>query len=331
MRRTFALAALALALAPAPAAAHPIGFGLLTLREGDEGEGAEAELRLSGAPEEALGVRVRFPPACAPDGEPSVRVAPTGVDRRWRLGCARLEGPIALERLPAGLEVQLVVLRRGGEREGARLDARAPSHDLGAPPAGVFAAYLGLGVEHILFGPDHLLFVLGLVLLVWRTARTPRRRARDLLAAVTAFTLGHSLTLGLAALGLLALPIAAVEACIALSILALAVELGGSWEDAPTWTRRRPGLVAAAFGLLHGLGFASALEAVGLPRGALLEALLAFNLGVELGQLAFVGAALLALGLLARRVPAARLARLGAYAIGVPAAYWLLPRLATLG
>merc|ERR1712025_66263 len=107
--------------AAAGAGAHPIGFGLLTLREGDEGEGAEAELRLSGAPEEALGVRVRFPPACAPDGEPSVRVAPTGVDRRWRLGCARLEGPIALERLPAGLEVQLVVLRRGGEREGARL------------------------------------------------------------------------------------------------------------------------------------------------------------------------------------------------------------------
>jgi len=143
--------------------------------------------------------------------------------------------------------------------------------------------YAALGVEHILTGPDHLLFVLGLVLLVAGTRR--------LLATVTAFTVGHSVTLSLAVLGFARVPPGPTEVLIALSVYALAVELA---RDArrPTLMRRLPWLVAAGFGLLHGLGFAGALRQAGLPAGDVPLALAAFNAGVELGQLLFIAAVL---------------------------------------
>lgn len=159
----------------------------------------------------------------------------------------------------------------------------------------VFVEYLGLGVEHILIGIDHLLFVLGLVLLV-RTASS--------LWTVTAFTLAHSITLAASTLELVTLPGPPVEAGIALSIVLLARELAlghGLLEPGPalaapgprdTLSWRFPWLVAFAFGLLHGFGFAGALREVGLPADAIPQALLAFNVGVELGQLAVVAALL---------------------------------------
>lgn len=152
----------------------------------------------------------------------------------------------------------------------------------------VFAEYMRLGVEHILIGIDHLLFVLGLVLLV--------RSNKALLWTITAFTLAHSITLAAATLELIALPGPPVEAGIALSILLLARELALGADDPTqrdTWTWRFPWLVAFGFGLLHGFGFSGALREVGLPPDRVPEALLAFNVGVELGQLAVVGALLL--------------------------------------
>ena len=182
-------------------------------------------------------------------------------------------------------------------------------------------SYLRLGLVHIVTGPDHLLFVLGLVLL----ASTWRRIA----VTVTAFTLGHSVTLALAATGLVAVPARPIELAIALSVLWVAIEVArGSIATLPA---RRPWLVAGGFGLLHGLGFASALREAGLPRGPLVTALLAFNVGIELGQLAFV---LLLLGLLLLVRPFVTsfprwATRVPVYVMGTLAAYWCWVRAAT--
>jgi hydrogenase/urease accessory protein HupE len=193
-----------------------------------------------------------------------------------------------------------------------------------AGPLGVLRAYLVHGMEHILFGYDHLLFVLALILIV--------PSARVLFFTITAFTIAHSLTLALATLGVVHVPGPPVEASIALSILLLATELVHSRRGEVGLTARWPWLVAFSFGLLHGFGFASALLDVGLPQGDIPLALFAFNVGVECGQLAFV-AVVLSLAALARRSRlAARVERYASqaapYAIGTLAAFWLFERLA---
>jgi hydrogenase/urease accessory protein HupE len=183
--------------------------------------------------------------------------------------------------------------------------------------------YVGLGIEHILFGVDHLLFVLCLLLLV--------RGIRSLLATVTAFTLAHSITLAAATLGFIRVPATPVEATIALSIVFLACELVRG-DGRRTVARSHPWLVAFSFGLLHGLGFAGALAEVGLPQGEIPLALFAFNVGVELGQLAFV-TAVLSLWRLVRLVPLrlpACTPRAAGYAIGSVAAFWVFARLASV-
>lgn len=155
-------------------------------------------------------------------------------------------------------------------------------------PRGAFAtakAFLLQGVEHILFGVDHLLFVLGLLLIV--------RNPWMLVKTITAFTVAHSLTLAAATLGVLDIPAPPLNAAIALSILFLGPEIVRCWRGETSFTIRHPWVVAFAFGLLHGLGFASGLTALGLPRGDIPLALLAFNIGVEIGQLAFVAMILL--------------------------------------
>jgi hydrogenase/urease accessory protein HupE len=191
-------------------------------------------------------------------------------------------------------------------------------------PLDVLGAYLGLGFRHILEGLDHLLFVLGLVLLV-----TPLRR---LVWTVTAFTVGHSVTLSLAALGFVGLPQGPVEVAIAFSILVLAVEIAGQDPERPTRLARFPWLVAGLFGLLHGLGFAGALREVGLPQEEIPLALFAFNVGIELGQLAFVVVVLAVLAATRpwRSAAPAWLARAPAYGIGSLAAYWCIARTAGL-
>ena len=198
------------------------------------------------------------------------------------------------------------------------------------PGAGeVAASYLRLGVEHILFGFDHLLFVLALVILV--------RDWRRVVLTVTAFTLAHSLTLVAATLGFVSVPGPPIEAAIALSIVLVAAEIVNERRGKPSFAARWPWLIAFCFGLLHGFGFAGALAEVGLPQQAIPVALLFFNLGVEIGQLAFV-AVIMAASWIFRRgialyaepamVPQAakRLDFAAAYAIGTMAAFWLIER-----
>jgi hydrogenase/urease accessory protein HupE len=193
----------------------------------------------------------------------------------------------------------------------------------------VAATYLRLGIEHILGGFDHLLFVLALVILV--------RDWRRVALTVTAFTVAHSITLAAATLGLVNVPSPPVEAAIALSIVLVAVEIVNARRGMPSLAARWPWLVAFCFGLLHGFGFAGALAEVGLPHHAIPIALLFFNVGVEIGQLVFV-AAVLMVGEMFRRAIALRLDpvlvqrtvnRLDlavAYVIGAVAAYWLIER-----
>ena len=188
----------------------------------------------------------------------------------------------------------------------------------------VIGAYFTHGVGHILCGFDHLLFVLALILIV--------RSGRLLLWTITAFTIAHSITLALATLGFAHVPGPPVEAAIAMSILLLAVELVHMDRGQPGLSARWPWLVAFSFGLLHGFGFASALSDIGLPQGDIPLALFAFNVGVELGQLAFV-AAVLSVVALSKRVGIGRRVEpcvrpLATYAIGGQAAFWFFERLA---
>jgi hydrogenase/urease accessory protein HupE len=219
----------------------------------------------------------------------------------------------------------------GGAVQTERLTPTRTSFVVQAAPAAgdVAATYLRLGIEHILFGYDHLLFVLALVILV--------REWRRVVLTVTAFTVAHSLTLAAATLGFVSVPGPPIEAAIALSIVLVAVEIVHTRRGTPSAAARRPWLVAFCFGLLHGFGFAGALAEVGLPHHAIPIALLFFNLGVEIGQLAFV-AAVLAAGwacgriLTSRGAPALvqgtanRFDVVAAYAIGTVAAFWLIER-----
>ena len=184
--------------------------------------------------------------------------------------------------------------------------------------------YFVLGVEHILMGFDHLLFVFGLLLILsgWKL----------LALAITAFTVAHSITLALSVLGIIRVPVAPVEAVIALSIVFLATEYARQLRGFQGWTSRKPWLVSFAVGLLHGLGFASALREVGLPEDEIPVALVMFNVGVEAGQLAFVAAALplmlFASARLGKEQPWLRLA--AAYSIGGVAAFWFIERTAAV-
>jgi len=190
----------------------------------------------------------------------------------------------------------------------------------------VAGAYLRLGIEHIWTGIDHLLFILGLMLLVKGTRR--------LIATVTAFTIAHSITLAGATLGFVHVPQQPVEACIALSIIFVATEIIHARQGWQGITERWPWIVAFTFGLLHGFGFAGALNAVGLPQTAIPVALLFFNIGVEIGQLLFIAAILSAMSLarwIGRRAAIPQPAwawRVVPYSIGGVAAFWMVQRIA---
>ncbi len=188
----------------------------------------------------------------------------------------------------------------------------------------LLGTYVVYGIRHIAFGPDHLLFVFGLLLIVkdrWTLVKT-----------ITSFTVAHSITLVAATFGWVEVPVRPVEAAIALSIFFLGPEIVRSWRGETSFTIRHPWVVAFVFGLLHGLGFSSVLTTAGLPRAALPAALLGFNVGVEIGQLAFV---LLVLGIeRALRMLRIRWPRwaeaLPGYAVGTLGAFWTIQRTAIL-
>jgi hydrogenase/urease accessory protein HupE len=239
---------------------------------------------------------------------------------------------VAIEGLSAtSSDVLVRVESLGGATQTERLSPAKTAFVVQAAPGSleIAATYLRLGVEHILFGFDHLIFVLALVILV--------RDWRRVALTVTAFTIAHSITLAAATLGFVNVPGPPVEAAIALSIVLVAVEIVNARRGVPSLAARWPWLIAFCFGLLHGFGFAGALAEVGLPHHAIPLALLFFNLGVEIGQLIFVAAVLAAGGLL-QRVMALRLEPAvvqrtvdrvdvaAAYMIGTAAAYWLFER-----
>jgi hydrogenase/urease accessory protein HupE len=335
--RPFAVKPLLLLLSflalPGVAVAHDVRPGYLSLTERADGR-FDALFKVPASAETQLALEARLPPDCRETAPPQGERVTGATVERWIVDCgaAGLEnGEISI----GGLELTLTdVLLRVEWRDGARystlLRPEAPSARAGREQRASVpvAGFLRLGVEHILGGIDHLLFVLCLVLLVDGTRR--------LLLTITAFTVAHSVTLALATLGLVRVPSGPVEASIALSIVLLAVELVRRRRGESSLTARRPWLVAFAFGLLHGLGFAGALSQVGLPQGEIPLALLLFNGGVELGQIAFVVVmlGLLAAGRLAsRRVvlrPPSWAPLVPAYAIGCVAATWLIQRVAAM-
>jgi hydrogenase/urease accessory protein HupE len=276
-----------------------------------------------------LALYVEFPRGSATVVPRHSSVANDAFTERWTV---RREGGFAGRVIHiAGLagtltDVLVRVQRLDGSTQVTRLTPAAPRFIVAAAPRAteVAATYLQLGVEHILLGIDHLLFVLALMILVEGT--------RQLVTTITAFTLAHSLTLAGATLGFVHVPGPPVEAAIALSIMFVAAEIIHGRHGTVGLTRRFPWIVAFTFGLLHGFGFAGALSDVGLPQAAIPIALLCFNVGVELGQLLFIGSVLGAIavaGWIAGRVGIA-LPRWGwrvpPYIIGAVAAFWLVER-----
>jgi hydrogenase/urease accessory protein HupE len=277
--------------------------------------------------EYALRLSPQFPPECTLSGSDDRQLMPGALLSRFKLACpGGLDGKtISI----AGLEMTLTdVLVRLDKRDGTEETHLARATDISVQIGGGggtlvrAATYLRLGIQHILMGIDHLLFVLGLLLIVrdrWMLVKT-----------ISAFTLAHSLSLAAATLGFASVPAPPLNAAIALSILFLGPEIVRAGRGETSLTIRQPWLVAFAFGLLHGFGFASGLTAMGLPHAEIPLALLLFNCGVEIGQLGFV---LLILGLeRAFRLMEIRWPRPVAlaptYAVGVLGAFWTFQRLA---
>jgi hydrogenase/urease accessory protein HupE len=299
---------------PLLALAHPMAPASLRVELEDDRHGV-AELRVpSGA-----ALETRLPVGCAPEGaretDPEARLL------RMRFACDRpfYDGPVSIAGLELEDRVLVFVEREDGSIFRTVLDESNASFALDEPASTLVVAldYFLLGIDHLITGWDHVLFVVGLAFLVGRS--------RPLVYAVTAFTLGHSLTLGALSLGLASVPAAPVEIGIALTLVYLAVELVDPRRAARA-ARSATGM-ALVFGLLHGLGFAGALAETGLPKTHLLLALLSFNVGIEIGQLAVLAA--LALGALtlvkAERVGAALRAAVP-YVVGGLGAYAVIER-----
>jgi len=334
VRRLLPSLAVSLLLASG-AHAHEVRPAYLELRETNEGTydvlwkvpGRGNDLR--------LGLYVEFPAGCQNLTEPRGTMINNALAERWALRCegGLSGGSIHIAGLKATMTDVLVRLeRRDGVAQTTRLTPAAPSFVVEAAPGllEVARTYAVLGVEHILGGVDHLLFVLALLIITsggWRLVKT-----------VTAFTVSHSITLTAATLGFVHVPPAPVEAVIALSIVFVAAEILHERQGRRGITFRAPWLVAFAFGLMHGLGFASGLSEAGLPDRHIPTALLFFSIGVEAGHFAFIGFVLSLMALLRRAASrltfvtdqATALVRLvPPYAIGSVAMFWVIQRLAS--
>lgn len=267
-----------------------------------------------------LKIKPTFPQGCT-QSTPNVDRKGATITERSVLSCALTEGEITL----AGLERTLTdvfaeINYLSGETRTALVKPSSPRITLGGKASSAAKHYLWIGVEHIIYGWDHLLFVIGLTLLVAR---------RQILGVATAFTLAHSLTLGLAAFGLLNIPIRPVEILIAASIVLLGVEIMRKRHGHKSLATERPYLISFIIGLIHGCGFASALSEIGLPKGTELLALLLFNLGVELGQFAIVGLTIIALIAIAKigKTALRKTEILLTYGLASIAMFWFIQRM----
>jgi len=268
----------------------------------------------------------QFPSHCQLAWQPLAELTGDAKIQRGTLSCDEQglhQGQITIDGLATNLSDVLIRIQwLNGDTRQQILKRTEPTLSLDEAITPPIADYIALGFEHILSGYDHLLFLLALLLIVFDKIA--------LLKTITTFTLAHSITLGLATLGLVNVPSAPVETCIALSIVLLAAEAIYMRRGFQSLATRKPWLLAFLFGLLHGLGFAGALAEVGLPQGDIPLALLLFNLGVELGQLLFVFGALLLVAL-TKRLAARDLSQwsyVPAYGIGIIGVFWSLQRAA---
>lgn len=336
MIRATVLILLLTALLPTRGGAHALEPGYLELSPfgGTKWRVTWRKPQVQGRP---MSIDAVLPNTCIPQRGPEPEFDGRAFVTEWIASCPEGIGgnTITIDGLAATRTDVLVryTLSEDGASQSMRLTADMPAFDVPPPkgPLARFADYFRLGVDHILGGLDHLLFVFALLLLI--------RRPGPLLAAVTSFTVAHSVSLGAATLGWIVVPGPPVEAIVALSIVVLAAELAQPPGEGLRMTERFPWTVAFLFGLLHGLGFARALTDLGLPAGDVPLALLAFNLGVEAGQLMFI-AAILAAGLFVGRMlrdglqfiaPGSAGLRLTAYVIGTLASVWMIDRVAGFG
>ncbi|HEX5886909.1 MAG TPA: HupE/UreJ family protein [Pyrinomonadaceae bacterium] len=280
-----------------------------------------------------LSIYVELPKNCTSESQPRGTFGDNAFTEQWGIRCANglIGNSVRIDGLKATMTDVLVRIERlDGTTQITRLTPGAPAFVVEAAPrvTQVGKTYLLLGIEHILTGWDHLLYILAMLMLV--------KGWKRVVATMSAFTATHSLTLTAAALGWVDVPQRPVEACIALSILFVASEIVRERNGNSGLTARWPWAISFTFGLLHGFGFAGALAEVGLPQKAIPVALLFFNLGVEVGQLIFV-VGVFAVALLAqqasRRFTQPRPTwswRVPPYAIGAVAAFWFLQRLSVL-
>lgn len=316
-------------------------LGFVTLSHADEFKPAYLQLKQTSADnyevlwkapaldeQTTLKVRPEFPKGSTDVQKMRSTFANGTMVQRWRIQVpGGLEGkPIHFSHMSeARIDILTRLERLDGSVQLERILPTHPTFTAKSSPGSleVVKTYTVIGIEHILMGFDHLLFVLALVMIVKST--------RKLLWTITAFTIAHSITLSLATLGVLHVPGPPVEAIIALSIVFVASEIIHQRQGREGLASRKPWLVAFTFGLLHGLGFAGALAEVGLPENSIPLALLFFNVGVEIGQLLFILAVLgvykLFAKLLAGRFTLARLEPIPVYLIGGIASYWVFERI----
>ncbi len=319
------------AILPGPnVSAHELRPSVVELREGEPGEYSydwKVTLAVGSAALLADRLEPVIPDSCTAKGEAAQRLQSAALMGRVDLVCeGNLSGEeFGLSELLGKSDAIARFVPRDRPVQSFRLTSEAPTAIILAE-ASVWSAlsdYFVIGAEHIIFGWDHLLFVIALVLLV--------RKPWPVVKAATAFTIAHSITLIATVLGYSGLPGRPVEALIALSIVFLAVEVALVLRDPErqTWTRRYPWAVAFAFGLVHGFGFAGALADIGLPQTQLATALLAFNVGVEAGQLLIVALTIGVLALLNRTSETARAGtlKIATYSIGTVGSFWLIERL----
>lgn len=300
--------------------AHEVRPSFLELTESAPGEWA-AVWKQPITNGQRLKIDPVFPSDCE-QTEPTLTYSNGTLLKRWTIHCALDEGEIEISGLTRTLTDTFIRIKdRTDVVRSAVLRGGDSSFSLSEKATGApVLAYLKIGIEHIVFGYDHLLFALGLVLLV------PVNR---LLVTITAFTIAHSITLGAAVLFGLTLPGAPVEIVIAMSIVLLAVEALRAINGEPSYSARFPWLIAFGFGLVHGFGFAGALSDIGLPESARLVSLGLFNLGVEVGQIFCVMIILLA-GVMLQRSGILTLRRAkfaSAYFIGIAGSVWTIERM----
>jgi len=307
-----------------PAFAHEVRPAYLEVKETQPSEFA-IRWRQPATERGRLALDPVFPESCEEVGEREASAINAVYNAKWTIRCDLHGQKIGVKGLDRTLtDILLQVQFLDGETHSALLKPGAASYQMEVAESYAVPAYLQLGIEHILLGFDHLLFVLALVLLI---------SMRQIVKVITAFTLAHSVTLAATALGWVTPISKPVEILIALSILLLAVEVvktrGKILNDMSSLTLRKPWLIAAIFGLLHGFGFAGALSEIGLPEGSEIGALFLFNVGVEIGQLLFIAALLMLFWIGKRIAPqwADRAHLLTAYAVGAAGAYWVIDRI----